>query len=334
MIHQWLITTSLSELVLILCLGTFPAKAQDTTAKHSSFLRPSTEFNPGRLAVVSGSMGGLFGSAMVGLNEYWYKNYERTSFHFFDDSREWRGMDKAGHMYSGYFMSRFSGGLYRWSGIDRKKAALTGSLTSIVMLASVEVLDGFSAKWGASWADFGANVAGAAVFYVQEMAWQEQRISLKFSAHPVDHPDDLTQRADDLYGHTIAERILKDYNGATYWASVNIDAFLADGNPVPKWINVAVGYGAQNMYGGFTNKWCSKPKDAAWDEAACKDVQNRHDMNRYSQFYLSPDIDFSKIQTDSKALKTFLTIVNMLKLPAPALEVNTKGGLIFHPVQF
>jgi len=317
-----------------LCLAAASTQAQENTDQDPSSPNDSSKIAPLRLGAVSGSMGGLFGSAMVGLNEYWYKEYERTSFHFFDDSREWRGVDKAGHVYSGYFMSRFASSLFRWSRMERKKAALTGSLTSIVMLSSIEVLDGFSAKWGASWSDFGANVAGAAVFWAQEVAWQEQRVSLKFSAHPVDHPDELTQRADDLYGHTVAGRILKDYNGATYWASLNIDAFLQDGNPVPPWINVAVGYGAENMYGGFTNKWCKKPADAAWDETACNTVHDRTDIQRYSQFYLSPDIDFSKIPADSKALKTFLTVLNMLKLPAPALEVNTKGGLIFHPVQF
>ena len=50
------------------------------------------------------------------------------------------------------------------------------------------------------------------------------------------------------------ERMLKDYNGQTYWLSANLKSFF-QGSNIPAWLNVAVGYGADGMFGGFENKW-------------------------------------------------------------------------------
>ena len=43
-----------------------------------------------------------------GLYNLWYKNYQQTSFHFFNDLEEWNYMDKAGHIYSSYQVARKS----------------------------------------------------------------------------------------------------------------------------------------------------------------------------------------------------------------------------------
>ena len=36
--------------------------------------------------------------SLIGINHVWYKNYPKTSFHLFDDFKEWNGMDKVGHV--------------------------------------------------------------------------------------------------------------------------------------------------------------------------------------------------------------------------------------------
>jgi hypothetical protein len=35
----------------------------------------------------------------------------------------------------------------------------------------------------------------------------------------------------------------KDYNGQTYWLSVNLHSFIK----APKWLNLAIGYGGRNV---------------------------------------------------------------------------------------
>src|SRR5690606_24524913 len=42
----------------------------------------------------------LYTGTIIALNDAWYKDYPRTSFHTFDDSGEWLQMDKAGHAFS------------------------------------------------------------------------------------------------------------------------------------------------------------------------------------------------------------------------------------------
>ena len=46
---------------------------------------------------------------------------------------------------------------------------------------------------------------------------------------------------------------------------------------------------------------------------------------RYRQYYLSLDVDFTKIPTKSKLLKTTFGLLNMVKMPFPALEFSKNG---------
>jgi hypothetical protein len=62
--------------------------------------------------------------------------------------------------------------------------------------------------------------------------------------------------------------------------------------------------------------------------------ENRLLQNPYRQFYLSFDADLTKIETKSKFLKTVFSVVNFIKIPAPALEFNTKNGFKLHYLYF
>ena len=157
-----------------------------------------------------------------------------------------------------------------------------------------------------------ANVAGSSLFAAQQLGWKEQRIQFKFSAHRKTYEPDLEMRADELFGTSLAERILKDYNGQTLWMSFNIHSFLRKKN-IPEWLNISVGYGAEGMFGGYEN--------IAYDEDG-NETFNRTDIKRYRQWFLSPDIDLTKINTRSKFLRTVLAGLNAIKIPAPSLELS------------
>jgi hypothetical protein len=43
-------------------------------------------------------------------------------------------------------------------------------------------------------------------------------------------------------------------------------------------------------------------------------------------------VDFSKIKTRSRVLKVVFGALNIVKVPAPTLEFNTKGQVLFHPL--
>ena len=258
-----------------------------------------------------------YGGTMAALYSTWYSNYPQSKFHTFNDNREWLQVDKAGHIYSAYIESYGSMEMWRWAGLNRKQRIWIGGMSGAVYQTVIEVLDGFSAGWGWSWGDFGANVLGSGMLVSQELAWNEQRVRYKFSFHRKNYGStQLNQRANDLFGNSLPERMLKDYNGQTYWLSTNLKSFFPKSN-LPGWLNVAIGYGADGMFGAESNVGLG-----------------RDDIKRYRQFYISPDIDLSKVHTRSKLVRVSLLVLNALKFPAPSLEYNTKGKLQLHFIHF
>jgi hypothetical protein len=49
---------------------------------------------------------------------------------------------------------------------------------------------------------------------------------------------------------------------------------------------------------------------------------------------ISIDADFTKIPTRTRTGRVLLGLLNTIKLPAPALEFNTLGQVVFHPLYF
>lgn len=260
---------------------------------------------------------------MIGLYNAWYKDYPQSSFHTFNDFPEWKQVDKVGHFYSAYIESRGSMELWRWTGMERKKRIWIGGMSGAFYQTVIEVLDGFSAEWGWSWADFGANILGSGTLVAQELAWDEQRIKIKFSFHRKIYDDGmLNDRSDVLFGKSTMERMLKDYNGQTYWASINLKPFFRNSN-LPEWLSVSIGYGAEGLFGGRENIGKDDDGNITFD---------RTDIKRYRQWYLAPDIDLSKIKTNSKALKVLFVFLSSFKFPAPALEFSNgklKGHFLY-----
>ena len=320
----------LPAIFVILCLAVWPATAYSQTQQLSFWDVPDS-LHHGRFWTAAGTGAVAYTGTLITLNNLWYKKYPRTSFHLFDDSREWQQMDKAGHMFTAYFEADWLYHISRWTGMEEKSSIWAGALVATGLQATVETLDGFSSQWGFSISDFGSNLAGGLLWASQQAGWKEQRIRMKVSSTYRTYPDytisgnipdgmtTLDARAEELFGTNILQTFLKDYNAQTIWWSVNVHSFLKEESAFPKWLNVAVGYGAENMFGGFENKW--------EDDDGSQFVLDENLFPRYRQFYISPDIDLSKIKTKSKFVNTLLCALNIFKIPAPAIEFNGKGGV-------
>jgi hypothetical protein len=302
----------LNFFLLVFLLNFFTLFSQNNFDK---FFKPSDSLNKKRLNTVIVSEVVIGSATLIALNQAWYADYPRSDFHFINDNAEWLQMDKAGHVFSAYHLGSFGANALKWSGADKKSQLLYGSTLGLTFLTAVEVFDGFSAKWGASLGDVAANVSGTALFVSQELLWDEQRIVPKFSFHTTPY----ASARPNVLGSSFSEQILKDYNGQTYWLSANIHSFFKSSKVVPKWLNVAVGYGAEGMITGkdeFVNT-VFLPSD-----------------KRYRQFYLSLDVDLTKIETKSHFIKTILTVFNTIKIPAPTFEIKGLGETKFHWVYF
>lgn len=295
--------------------------AQDTIRKN--FLTPSSEYNRKRWTFLNVSTASIYAGTMYGMYELWYRNYPLGKFHFFNDSREWNQVDKIGHAYSAYTIGKAGIDMARWAGVKNKKAIWLGGSLGFLFLTTIETLDGFSEKWGASGSDLLANTGGALMTIVQEFGWKEQRIMLKLSFHEVDYSgfsDAHRKRAKELYGKSLPELTFKDYNGQTYWLSFNLAAFINEEKPgVPQWLNFALGYGSQQMF-------CGHEEDC---------IGTAYEFpKRYRQYYFSLDVDLTKIKTKSPLLKSLFSLFNVIKVPFPALEYNKVEEWKAHWVYF
>lgn len=265
-----------------------------------------------------------YGMTMVGLYQTWYRQYPQSSFHVFNDGNEWKQVDKVGHLYSAYLEGKTSIELWKWTGMERKKRIWVAGICGMAYQTTIEILDGFSKQWGWSWGDIGANLLGSGAFVAQELLWDESRINLKFSFHRMRYPDVLlNDRSNDLFGVSQSERLLKDYNGQTYWASFSLHSFFPKSN-LPPWLCGAVGYGAQGLFGGREN---------IGTDALGQISFNRTDIERTRQWYLSPDIDWKKIPTKKKGLRLLFTVLNAFKMPAPTVEFS-QNKWKFHLLYF
>jgi len=284
----------------------------DTSVIHSEKPIHNPNFTARRW-LVGGLSATAFGGSFTFLNSAWYEDYPKTSFHTFNDIGEWKQVDKVGHAWTAYHTSRLTTSLWKWAGVNEKTAVLLGTGSSYLYMLSIEYLDGRSQEWGWSWGDVGANTFGAALFAGQQLAFHEQKVSLKFSSHLKDYNEPaLKKRADNLYGKSLPERLLKDYNAQTYWLSANIKSIFPS-TKIPEWLNVSVGYGAKGMFGGYVNLAYNEDGLVWFD---------RTDIKRYRQWYLAPDVDLTKIKTRSKFLRTVFSALNVLKFPSPALEFS------------
>lgn len=288
-------------LVLLLGAGS-PLKGQqaDSSQLQQRRLKP----------LLIGSAAG-YSALQLGLYQLWYAQQPQTRFHFFNDTPQWMGVDKAGHSYSSFHLSRISAEALQWSGMPAKKAHLLGSLSGFLLMAPVELMDGFAAGYGASWGDLAANGVGSLLYGSQQLWWNETRIRPKFSFHPTP----FAAQRPSLLGDSFPSQLLKDYNGQTYWLSVDIKKFLPEQSRYPAWLNLAFGYGTHGMV-------YARPEQSR--EAGFQPL---------AQFYLSPDINFSQLKSKNKLLRLLLFVLDGIHLPAPALELN-KNSIRFHPVYF
>ncbi len=295
---------------LILILLGLVLVSLGTRAQYVS--RPEA-INKKRLRTTLIASGALYGATMTSLYFLWYRDYPQSSFHWINDNSSWLQIDKIGHATTVYVSSEYMFHALRWSGVNNTKATLYGALAGWGFMTTVEIFDGFSEQWGASWGDLIANTAGAGLFVTQQLLWKEQRIRLQFSYSPTNY----AQYRPDLLGENHIQRIIKDYNGQTYWLSANIHSFLKTSSKFPKWINVAVGYGGKGMLGAAAN-----PPE--------HNGQPLPQYNRVRQYYLSMDIDWTRIETNSAVLRTIFKIFSFVKLPFPALEYNNENGMVWH----
>jgi uncharacterized protein YfiM (DUF2279 family) len=240
------------------------------------------------------------------LYQSWYKAYAVGSFRFFDDSREWKGMDKIGHVASASILFDQFADIAGYSGYAKRQANLYALGSSMAFLTAIECMDGFSDGWGFSVADYAANVAGSTFSFLRRSGAGRNWPMLKYSWKP----GNLSTLRPELLGRSVAERMLKNYNEQTYWLSFPLNMIFPR---TPRWLCIATGYTADGMLGARTNSWTS--------EAGI--LYDYGYIERYASFKLSLDIDLLALPLKKKWQRKLVGIVRWIKIPAPGIEIRT-----------
>jgi hypothetical protein len=304
-------------LVLIFCLSiSIHLMAQDSLSAPSLFQKSEVLNKKRRNFVVGGELlvGGV---TFAGLDRLWYSEYPRSALHLFNDNDEWLQMDKFGHAQTSYSLGQTGYNLLKWAGVKEKNAMWYGGSLGLMFTTVVEVFDGLSSQWGFSMGDLAADAAGTVMFIGEQALWKEQRVLFKFTFMPSPY----AKYRPNVLGKDITQQWLKDYNGQTYWFCIDIGAFLPKTTTYPKWLNLAIGYGADGMTGGSFNPLVVNGKSIPY-------------FDRRRQVFLSFDVNLNKIDIKNKFLKAVCKSIGFIKIPAPTVEFLLGKGVYFHPLYF
>ncbi len=293
-------------LVLVAAIFCLPSRAQDTDSlRHRSFTKYSL-YTGSALA---------FSGISVGLYYSWYAPYAREQFRFFNDGAEWKGIDKIGHFGSSWLLSQtlFRAGVS--NGLSRTEAERYSALSVWGWMATIELMDGFSAGWGFSWYDLAANTGGVALSTLQNKKIIHPDIRICYSWQA----GNLSTLRPEMLGRNLPERMLKNYNEQRYWLSIPLHVFYA---PAPKWLCVSLGYSANGMLGAQSNIWSQS-------DGTLSDYSN---IARYSTYRFSLDIDLRQIPSKNKFIRSALQAVSWIKIPAPQATYSRHKGFDFNPL--
>ena len=253
--------------------------------------------------------------AITYLKYQWYNDKERVPFHFYNDFKGWNQIDKLGHFYISYLESNVGYSLLKKFNFSEKKALHYGGFQGLILDTPIEFFDAYHEGWGFSLSDMLANSFGSLFFIAQQKLFDEQLIRPKLSFSRSIY----AQNANGLLGKdNLLSEFIYDYNGYTYWFSFSPKRIFKI-NKIPEWINLSFGYGSNGMLGEFENKKTYKCKILPF-------------YKMYRQYYLSLDINLSKIKTNSRPLKKIFNVLSYLKIPLPTIEFSNKKlkGYLFY----
>jgi hypothetical protein len=237
-------------------------------------------------------------TAYVEYKWWWEGNYHPFMLDwegFWNDAQ--LGVDKFGHFYTShlYFHSLYN--LMKWGGYDESTNLWVSSLIPALYALSTEIGDGYS-TYIFSPDDLALNLLGIGYGMLQLKYPFFNNFKIKWSYFP---------SATNL--NTFKHPFTDDYDGHIYWISVNVHNLLPQPveNYWPKFLNVAVGYGVQNISRGQVGSPLRK-------------------------FAIALDYNLTTIPLDGDTWEVVKNIVDLFHFPAPGVRFVEGEPAEFKPV--
>ncbi|WP_375443737.1 hypothetical protein [uncultured Fibrella sp.] len=272
----------------------------DTLAQTDTVSRSTRRRRTGLLV---GSSVLTLGSTYVYLEKKWWSE-GYTNFHL-DDGRDFRyasNVDKLGHLLGGIFTADVYYSGFRWAGVPQRRAEWYALGAAAFVQLSIEFKDGFSPRYGFSWADVTTGTLGGLWPMLQNHSPFFKDSQVKFS---------YWQRTDKYFeqrGIKLQPFSIDDYINQAYWFSFSPRHIFGSKfrQTWPDWLQVSVGFGLD------ADTWSP----------------TRTGEGGLWEVYLAPDIDLVKLFKPRKPLmRSVLHVLNYIKVPLPTLQIAPKPRL-------
>ena len=271
----------------------FHAVVLDSVTPQSNAFRIDNEINYYRLGIVSGTSLAFLGGFYLRMKTAWWNDASRK-FHISYDDKYVKNIDKVGHLYGAILFTEGFGLGLEWAGLDEESSLLYGGILSTIVYTGIEIKDGFAPYWGFDPGDMAADLIGAFYPYLQTQVPFLKDFNFKWSYWPSGNPyfshiDGVNQN-DQFF--------TDDYEGQTFWLSMNIKNYLPQKLYWPDFLNISAGLSVRNIDG--------------------------HGNGDYVVL-ISPDISLQKLfKSNSDFLNSLLGYLDYLHLPLPALEISPR----------
>lgn len=227
--------------------------------------------------------------------QWWWKGNYR-SFRYGNDgflNNYSLGVDKVGHFYTSYFYFQSLYEFMQWGGFDEQTSMLTSIAIPAFYALSIELNDGFT-YFSFSGYDLTANMIGIGYGVLQRKFPVLNAFKFKWSYYP----SGIIPLDDKFI-------IANDYDGHIYWLSMDVNRLLPEqAKPYwPKFLNIAVGYGASNV--SHRNAWLG--------EISPKGPKMR-------KFAVSLDYNLVSFPIEGEMTNVIRNIVDYFRFPAPGIR--------------
>jgi hypothetical protein len=242
----------------------------------------------------------LLGTAIYGYTTWWKDSNSQFRIrheNWFGADTPNGGADKLGHAYSFYVSTRMMTKSFQWAGHSQPQAIQLAGITSAALSVGVEILDGFTEKYGFSSEDVIMNLTGIGTGIILDQYPHGDNL---FDLRLKYWPSDDARRLDEYDPFT-------DYSGQTYLLITKASGILTLRQK--KWLRyleLAVGYGTRGYQP--TDGTDSQPKE-----------RNFYYGLSFNLSQLFNDMLFKKNPTSSYTQLVTEQVLEYLQMPGTAL---------------
>jgi hypothetical protein len=227
---------------------------------------------------------------IIGNQQAFWRYATEVPFHISNDPPYSMHIDKFSHMYMSAGGSDGMRASYRLAGLSNTTSSWLGAGLTLLCGTAIELEDarhGNDPQYGFSPGDFAADIIGASLPVLKNYYPTLERLDVKLSMWP-----------SAAYKSGQYKTISDDYESQYYWLSMD----LHDWTPLPRWLNVALGFGCENLY---RNAYANPSADG----------------QPYTDLYIAPDINLKGLPIEGKTWRTIADILSYVRIPFPTLQV-------------